>query len=132
MPVKLSKQSPDIKEKSFSDAHNDGLPTASIPRPDTSPSQEAPPDGANDYNDASPSQSASDELNAAFFRLSVVPLTIAFPDSHRCLIHLKLLSALHNLKEDVGYTDGLFGLWDARSDYAAEREKTLSQIREKR
>lgn len=29
------------------------------------------------------------------------------PDANTCLAHLKLLSALQTLKEDVGYTDGL-------------------------
>jgi hypothetical protein len=29
-----------------------------------------------------------------------------------CLAHLKLIHAIHNLKEEVGYTDGLFGLYD--------------------
>lgn len=30
-----------------------------------------------------------------------------------CLVHLKLLHAIQNMKEDVGYTDGLFGIWDS-------------------
>jgi hypothetical protein len=32
-----------------------------------------------------------------------------------CLAHLKLIHAIHNLKEEVGYTDGLFGLHDSRA-----------------
>lgn len=32
------------------------------------------------------------------------------PDANTCLAHLKLLSPLQALKEDVGYTDGLWGL----------------------
>ena len=34
-----------------------------------------------------------------------------------CLAHLKLLHAIQTLKEDIGYTDGLWGLWDERVDY---------------
>lgn len=72
-----------------------------------------------------------------------------------CLAHLKLLHAIHNLKEDVGYTDGLWGLWDSQvmdgkglspelAQYlpaGADREKMtdddiqkmlLSKVREKR
>ncbi|KAK4182675.1 hypothetical protein QBC35DRAFT_147343 [Podospora australis] len=36
------------------------------------------------------------------------------PSIATCLAHLKLLFAIQSLKEYVGYTDGLFGLWDAR------------------
>ncbi len=31
----------------------------------------------------------------------------------RCLVHLKLLHAINAMKEDVGYTDGLWGIWDS-------------------
>ncbi|KAM3499984.1 hypothetical protein MY10362_006810 [Beauveria mimosiformis] len=31
----------------------------------------------------------------------------------RCLAHLKLLHAIQAMKEDVGYTDGLWGIWDS-------------------
>ncbi|KJK78130.1 hypothetical protein H634G_06302 [Metarhizium anisopliae BRIP 53293] len=37
-----------------------------------------------------------------------------------CLAHLKLLHAIHNLKEEVGYTDGLFGLYDSRAGHDAD------------
>lgn len=76
------------------------------------------------------------------------------PDPDTCLAHLKLLFAFQALKEDVGYTDGLFGIWDSRADGAItvaengeieehvradgdvpddeEKRKALSKIREKR
>ncbi|KAJ4319066.1 hypothetical protein N0V84_006519, partial [Fusarium piperis] len=76
------------------------------------------------------------------------------PYSDTCLAHLKLLFAFQSLKEDVGYTDGLFGIWDSRADGAItiaengeieehvradgdvpddeEKRKALSKIREKR
>jgi len=66
------------------------------------------------------------------------------PTPHTCLAHLKLLFAIQALKTDVGYTDGLFGLWDSRAmvpasqwnhgafrDEEAKREQ-LARIREKR
>ncbi|TQW05155.1 alpha-ketoglutarate-dependent sulfonate dioxygenase [Cordyceps javanica] len=31
----------------------------------------------------------------------------------RCLAHLKLLHAFKEMKEDIGYTDGLWGIWDS-------------------
>ncbi|EFY87376.1 hypothetical protein MAC_06611 [Metarhizium acridum CQMa 102] len=36
-----------------------------------------------------------------------------------CLAHLRLLHAIHNLKEEVGYSDGLFGLYDNFADDVA-------------
>ena len=76
------------------------------------------------------------------------------PSPETCLHHLKFLHALHSLKEDVGYTDGLWGLWDTRINLAlpewenidrtlhpstrtqmppdAERRLRLSKLREKR
>lgn len=72
----------------------------------------------------------------------------------RCLAHLKLLHAFQALKEDVGYTDGLWGIWDSLvadskgnildpKEYPPEKEKKdmtedeekqmlMSKIREKR
>lgn len=32
-----------------------------------------------------------------------------------CLVHLKLMFAIQWMKEDVGFTDGLWGLWDHRA-----------------
>jgi hypothetical protein len=38
------------------------------------------------------------------------------PDVDTCLAHLKLLFAIQAMKEEVGYTDGLWNIWDARAD----------------
>ncbi|UQC87701.1 uncharacterized protein CLUP02_13220 [Colletotrichum lupini] len=65
------------------------------------------------------------------------------PDVDSCLAHLKLLYAIETLKEDVGYSDGLWDLWDSRagprdgdegsSKGGEERVKeVLSALREKR
>ncbi len=54
------------------------------------------------------------DLTAAFEKLELSDLP-ADPTVDSCLAHLKLLSAIQWLKEDVGFTDGLFDLWDARA-----------------
>lgn len=75
------------------------------------------------------------------------------PNPDSCLAHLKFLFAIETLKEEVGYSDGLWGLWDSRvadhagsenhktekdkisngvADSSASHEEALSRIREKR
>lgn len=73
-------------------------------------------------------------MNAAFANLNIVEVPPALPTADICLAHLKLLNAIHILKEDTGYTDGLFGLWDATYETleGKEREEALSRVREKR
>ncbi|RMJ12454.1 hypothetical protein CDV36_007923, partial [Fusarium kuroshium] len=46
------------------------------------------------------------------------------PSAATCLAHLKLLHAIAKLKQSIGYTDGLFGIWDSRARY--NRFKTSS------
>jgi hypothetical protein len=76
---------------------------------------------------------AADVLNAAFANLKISEQdNLAFPDANLCLAHLKLLTVFHNLKEDIGYTDGLFDLWDSRCDIAENRGEALAKTREKR
>ncbi|OTA68463.1 hypothetical protein K449DRAFT_461315 [Hypoxylon sp. EC38] len=93
-----------------------------------------------------PPTASDDELNSAFKSLNLSSSTSEVtPDT--CLAHLKLLHAFQNLKEDVGYTDGLFGLFDSRvvsqndkKSNAVEKDlklddetgKRLAELREKR
>ncbi|KAH6897304.1 hypothetical protein B0T10DRAFT_535886 [Thelonectria olida] len=70
-----------------------------------------------------------------------------------CLVHLKLMHAFQSLKEDIGYTDGLWGIWNTRAEIGRinhqsseikesyvdpiclsddEKIQTLSKLREKR
>ena len=96
--------------------------------------KEAPPSYAvNDpvNNDAPPGPSA-EELNAAFANLKLSDTPPPFPTPDHCLAHLKLISAFHVLKEDVGYTDGLFNLWDAKCELVDGRDEALARMREKR
>ncbi|RYO82480.1 hypothetical protein DL766_006333 [Monosporascus sp. MC13-8B] len=91
------------------------------------------------------------ELNSAFSSLNL-PASVADVSPDSCIAHLKLLSAFQYLKEDVGYTDGLWQLFDSRalpprerpclhigrSDEEARRAgedwvaRTLAMLREKR
>lgn len=64
-----------------------------------------PPPGADDQVD----------ITAAFSNLSLDP-TQKDPTVDICLAHLKLLHAIQSMKEDVGYTDGLWDLWDRRAE----------------
>ena len=101
--------------------------------------------GNNTVVDAAPDvQDEIVNLTAAFETLSLPPGP-ANATADSCLAHLKLLFAIQSMKEDIGYTDGLFGLWDSLAGPLddktekpiAEKLKdkqlhTLSQIREKR
>ena len=72
------------------------------------------------------------ELDAGFSSLTIAQNAPAFPEADQCLAHLKLLSSFHALKEDVGYTDGIFGLYDAKCEMATNRDASLAKMREKR
>jgi hypothetical protein len=98
------------------------------------PSKEAPPTyTATDPLDASAGPSL-DELSAAFSNLTLPVDLLGFPTADQCLAHLKLLNSFHTLREDVEYTDGLFGIWDARCEVleGKERDQALAKTREKR
>lgn len=73
-----------------------------------------------------------DELNSAFSNLNIAPTAPPFPNEDLCFAHLKLLHTFYALKEDVGYTDGIFGLWDSRCEMADDREAAFARMREKR
>lgn len=102
----------------------------------------APPAGAPPSKEAPPSYAPTDpiapervaELNSAFETLNLSAQNPDFPKADQCLAHLKLLSAFHALKEDVGYTDNLFGLSDSRCESleGQKRDEALAKTREKR
>ncbi|KAK7424060.1 hypothetical protein QQX98_000670 [Neonectria punicea] len=110
------------------------------------------------YQEAGAGRSVTDDqppldLTASFANLDL-GLTARDPDPNTCLAHLRLLFAFENLKEDIGYTDGLWGLWDSRAEgnmevpenadikghvpngsypkIPEEKHRLLSMIREKR
>lgn len=85
------------------------------------------------------SQKELDELNAAFSSLNL-PTVVTKVDADTCLAHLKLLFAFHSLKEDIGYSDGLFQISDSRAFHSSGAAKdkdfdpipALAKLREKR
>jgi hypothetical protein len=71
-------------------------------------------------------------LNSGFSNLSLSDAP-RYPQVDTCLVHLRLLYTFHNLKDDVGFSDGLFGLWDARYPATPTNpSKALASLREKR
>jgi len=81
-----------------------------------------------------PTQAQIGDISVTFESLNLSEYPSALPTTDECLAHLKLLSAFNVLKEDVGYTDGLFGLWDAMCEKVDEKDrvKVLASIHEKR
>lgn len=82
-------------------------------------------------------------LTAAFSNLSFAASGRQEPQRDECLAHLKLLFAFQTLKEDVGYTNGLFDLWDSRAvnpdgsaaaavPQGTDPREVLAKVREKR
>jgi hypothetical protein len=69
---------------------------------------------------------ATEDVNAAFTNLSFETsitdhLDIRYSLSEdACLAHLKLLHAIQSMKEEVGYTDGLWNLWNDRGKWAVD------------
>lgn len=67
---------------------------------------------------------ASEDLNVhvtelSFCRPSNEPINLSYGIwEDTCLAHLKLLHAIQSMKEEIGYTDGLWNLWDSRGKWA--------------
>jgi hypothetical protein len=97
------------------------------------------------FQDAERAGVSNEVLTKAFATLSLQ----AANDNHThlspdmCLAHLKLLEAFYALKDEVAYTDGAFGIFDARAPGSEEsvagneaatrrRLEALAQIRELR
>ncbi|KAL9120482.1 MAG: hypothetical protein Q9187_002960 [Circinaria calcarea] len=74
------------------------------------------------------------DVTAAFSNLNVSE-TSTKPTPSQCLVHLKLLEAFHQLREDVATTDGLYGIRDEFVPLGTTKERrmnVLAKIREKR
>lgn len=57
---------------------------------------------------------------------------VHLPSQEQCIAHLKLLETFHQLKEDIGTTDGLFGISNRLADGNSQQEAVLTKIAEKR
>ena len=98
-----------------------GLPT---------PPNDSPPPPAYPRDDA---HLHVPDITAAFSNLNLKSYAKPTPDV--CIAHLKLLEAFHQLREDVAFEDGRFGIRDSFADAAKtdqERAELLAKIREKR
>lgn len=136
MPFGLKRASVGGKADVYPDEKKDA-----VQRAQDQPAENKPPPG---YSAMDPlPEVAIEQLNAGFKNLKIAAFPQAFPDADLCLAHLKLLEAFHSLKEEVGYTDGAFDLWDTRAPGSEEsvagdetatkvRKEALSKIREKR
>ncbi|PTB62030.1 hypothetical protein BBK36DRAFT_1172875 [Trichoderma citrinoviride] len=68
----------------------------------------------------------SEDINAqfttlSFYRPSNEHINLSYGIwEDTCLAHLKLLHAIQSMKEEIGYTDGLWNLWDSRGKWALE------------
>ena len=73
------------------------------------------------------------DITAAFSNLSL-DRTTGKPTTDQCIAHLKLLEAFSQLREDIGNTDGLYGIKDDFvSSIAADGNKeALAKLKEKR
>ena len=91
----------------------------------------------NKAEDLPPSYSSSPpDITAVFSNLRLGP-SISIPTADECIAHLKLLEAFSQLREDVGTTDGLYGIRDdfiEPSAFQTEKEclELLAAMREKR
>lgn len=125
------------------------------PPPPYSTEADAGPSAKGDamYDAPPPASDQSVDLDMAFAKLN---LTNGSQDLSidTCLAHLKLLFAFQNMMEDVGYTDGLWNLWNTCADISTpdledmdmknglevdpglndtkEKRAILSRVREKR
>jgi hypothetical protein len=124
------------KADAYPNEKQGGIPPNSQPAASEAP----PPSYTATANAPGPSL---DEINASFSNLQIDDGPKNFPDTNLCLAHLKLLEAFFILKQEVGYTDGAFDIWDSRAPGTDEsvandemarntRKEALSKIREKR
>lgn len=131
-----------LKGSSTKDGPPAPAATSSNGNGDASTSSTAPPayndistdatltDGVNGQSTALPPDGHNDvkvNINAAFADLTLEDAP-GNPTVDKCLSHLKLLFAIHDMREDVGYTDGLWDIWDTRE---SDRIRELSAKAEK-
>ncbi|CRK11061.1 hypothetical protein BN1708_010005 [Verticillium longisporum] len=101
---------------------------AAATKPPADNTEVPPAYSAEPRNDAAPSAIAVD-LAPALGELNLSGTAAARPTPDACLAHLRLLFAFQVLKNEVGYTDGLWEIWDERAKGSAQ---VLAALREKR
>jgi hypothetical protein len=126
---KLSSKESESKKLPHATSQDRASPPPPFTRTASSSSDQPPTYTAQDTNNNSPS---TVDLSSAFSSLNLSANPSPVPTPETCLAHLKLIHAFQALKQDIGYTDGLFGIWDAKAERAEKRDETLSKLREKR
>lgn len=72
----------------------------------------------------------TDELTPALGGLSLAEPPSPTPSQDACLAHLRLLYTFQVLKNEIGYRDGLFDVWEERA--VGGNPQVLAALREKR
>lgn len=98
-------------------------------------------DASSSNGDAPPTYEEQQQEDEQFI-VEIPPLNFPDPglatnstvEKDRCILHLKLLAALADLRETISSIDGLFGIHDSQASKFPEetRSKALIRIREKR
>jgi hypothetical protein len=139
MSAKSPSGYPNEKEQNLTTTDSSNAPSLA-PTGETA----APPTyTAVDENNAPTDGPSLEDFSGAFASLKINAIPLDFPDNDLAMAHLKVLEAFFVLKQDIGYTDGLFDLWDSRAPGTEEsvagdqgatqsRLEALSKIREKR
>ena len=120
---------PPLKDKKAVTTTPAGLPTLA---PSRTAAKDASPPPAYTASASPPQVEAPPDITAAFANLDLnePPGPSPTPTPTQCLAHLKLLEALHSLREDISQHDGLFGIKDDFVD--ASLTESLAKVREKR
>ena len=79
------------------------------------PASDSPPPS---YEQTEPTNIVDAFANLSFSSPSLTPTV------DQCIVHLKFLEALNQLREDVGTKDGLYGLWNDFAPKLADEQKT--------
>lgn len=128
-PFKKEDGNKDVPDKDFQVAQQSRSVTSEAALPP--PAYAAAPENGDSLVDP-PLQDVGVEITAGFSNL-YLDSKPKDPDADTCLAHLKLLFAIQTLKEDIGYTDGLWNIWDSRPDldfgYTADIYPPGSEIR---
>ncbi|KAI1880428.1 hypothetical protein JX265_002049 [Neoarthrinium moseri] len=97
------------------------------------PDDEVPPAYRDAVERPNQEQYEQDSKSAVHEESNSSGFSSAWPEAHptvdTCLVHLKLLRAFEQLKSKIGYTDGLWEIWDSR---ALGNVEVLAKLREKR
>lgn len=77
-----------------------------------------------------PGSIPGEDLTPALGGLSLEETSLGTPSPDACLAHLRLLYAFQVLKNEIGYKNGIFDIWDERA--VGGNPQVLAALREKR